>query len=63
MRKSIAPPAPPRRTPKPATLTKREFMQQYVLNRAAALDGALSGNGAAVEAEGAWETIEKACAE
>ena len=40
---------PPARGAAPVGMTKREFMQQYVLNRAA------------IEAESAWDRIEAAC--
>jgi len=63
IRKTTPPPCPPLRQQKPAPLTKREFMQQYVLARAATMPDTLSGVGAAEAAELAWNTIEKACAE
>lgn len=38
-------------------MTKREFMIQYVLNRAMAVTSSLGGSDAAETAEEAWETI------
>lgn len=63
MRNPKAPPRLPSGPVKKVGLDKREFMQQYVLNRSATLNDNLSGQGAAEAAEIAWETIEKACAE
>lgn len=45
-------------------ITKREFMQQYVLNRAACVTGmgGLAGAESAKEAGRAWDIIETECA-
>lgn len=51
-----------RNGPPAPTMSKREFMQQYVLNRANTVDS-LSGDGAAKESAKAWACIETACAE
>jgi len=42
-------------------MSKAEFMQRYVLNRAATAVDSLNGAGAADEAENAWKVIEAAC--
>jgi hypothetical protein len=46
---------------KPAGLSKREFMQQYALSRAAEVPANLNGAAAAQAALEAWETIEGNC--
>lgn len=38
---------------------KRRFMLQYVLNRALGVSGAFSGRSTAIEAEAAWNEINK----
>jgi len=38
-------------------MTKAEFVVRYVLNRAKGVSGTLSGSGATVDAENAWEKI------
>lgn len=50
-------------TPAPAvpTITKEEFLVQYVLNRALTASSGLSGDGAAEAGIRAWDTIQKAC--
>lgn len=40
-------------------MTKREFLIQYVLNRASTITDNFTGEGAAKEALKAWEIIEK----
>jgi hypothetical protein len=50
---------PPRSTAE-KPMSKAEFMQRYVLNRALTADN-LNGDVAAKEAEKAWRTIESAC--
>lgn len=44
----------------PTPLTKEQFMQQYVLARAATLD-AMDGAGVAAHAEAAWNAIQQSC--
>jgi hypothetical protein len=44
-------------------MTKAEFLQQYVLNRALTAEGKLDGGTAAEEAAKAWSTIESKCPE
>jgi hypothetical protein len=42
-------------------MSKRAFMQRYVLNKSWGTDGHMSGYGAAGSAEQAWNEIEKRC--
>jgi hypothetical protein len=44
-------------------MTKAEFLQQYVLNRALTAEGKLDGKAAAEEAIKAWSMIESRCPE
>lgn len=50
-------------TPAPSvpTLTKEQFLTQYVLARATIVSAGFSGDGAAETAVKAWNIIQKAC--
>lgn len=47
----------------PVELTKKVFMQQYVLNRARAMPNNLNGDEAMWEAAKAWAILEKECSQ